>query len=136
MRGMLDGGWLVWVGVALGSALGGVLRYLVIDGITMVADPRFPWGTLVVNAVGSLAIGVIAAAVSPESRLVVSPAVRHTLMGGILGGFTTFSSFSLQTLVLVQTGELGAALLNVLGSVALCLAACAAGWTVGLWWLR
>jgi CrcB protein len=133
---MADGSALVWVGVALGSAVGGLLRYLVVDAVTAVADPRFPWGTLVVNVSGSLAIGVLGALASPESRLTISPALRHTLMGGILGGFTTFSSFSLQTLVLVQTGELGAALLNVLGSVSLCLVACAAGWWAGLWWLR
>jgi CrcB protein len=52
----------------------------------------------------------------------------------VLGGFTTFSSFSLQTLALVQTGDLGAALLNVLGSVVLCFLACAAGWSAGAWW--
>jgi fluoride exporter len=133
---MGEGGWMVWAGVALGSALGGVLRYGVIDAVTAVADPRFPWGTLVVNVSGSLAIGVIAAIASPDSRIALSPALRHTLMGGVLGGFTTFSSFSLQTLVLVQTGEMGAGLLNVLGSVVLCIAACAAGWSAGLWWLR
>ena len=129
-------GWMVWAGVALGSAAGGVLRYAVVDAITAVADPRFPWGTLVVNVSGSLAIGLVAAAASPDSRMALSPAVRHALMGGVLGGYTTFSSFSLQTLVLAQTGETGAALLNVLGSVVLCIAASAAGWLAGLWWWR
>ena len=132
---MLDGGWLVWVGVALGSALGGVLRYVVVDAVTIVADPRFPWGTLAVNVAGSLVIGVVAAAAAPESRVIVSPMMRHVLLGGLLGGFTTFSSFSVQTLVLAQTGEFGAALLNVLANVVLCLAACAAGWSAGAWWL-
>lgn len=133
---MGEGGWLVWIGVALGSAFGGVLRYVVIEGVTALADPRFPWGTLVVNVSGSLVIGAIGAMASPGSRFDITPALRHTLMGGVLGGFTTFSTFSLQTLVLVQTGEFGAALLNVLGSAVLCIAACFAGWSAGLWWAR
>lgn len=133
---MTEGGWYIWLGVAVGSAFGGVVRYAVIDLVTAMADPRFPWGTLVVNISGSLLIGMLGAVASPESRVALSPALRHTLMGGVLGGFTTFSSFSLQTLALVQTGELGAALLNVLLSVTLCIGACAGGWTAALWWVR
>ena len=85
-----------------------MLRYVVIEGVTALADPRFPWGTLVVNVSGSLVIGVIGAVASPGSRVDITPVLRHTLMGGVLGGFTTFSTFSLQTLVLVQTGEFAA----------------------------
>ena len=82
---------------------------------------------MVVNVLGSLAIGVLFVATGPDSRLIVSATMRQFLMVGILGGFTTFSSFSLQTLTLIRGGEMGAALLNVGLSVGLCLLAAWAG---------
>ena len=90
----------------------------------------FPWGTLTVNILGSLLIGVVAAAAAPESRLLLSPTTREFLMLGLLGGFTTFSSFSLQTLNLVIDGEWLLAAGNAAGSVALGLIAVWIGFSI------
>lgn len=107
--------------VALGSALGGVARYGVSGMVARWFGETFPWGTLLVNVVGSFAIGLFATFTSTEGRWLVPPATRTFFMIGILGGFTTFSSFSLQTLNLARDGEWLYAGLNILGSVALCL---------------
>lgn len=131
---------LVWV--ALGGALGSALRFIVSGFVAhRLADPlarlsgkwlsvAFPWGTLTVNIVGSLLIGVVAALVSPDGRWMVSPALRQFLMLGVLGGFTTFSSFSLQTLELLRDGEWFMASANILLSVVICLIAVWAGFTL------
>ncbi|NJL09028.1 MAG: fluoride efflux transporter CrcB [Methylacidiphilales bacterium] len=92
----------------------------------------FPWGTLVVNVAGSFAIGLIAAFALPEGRLYLPASVRLFLMFGICGGFTTFSSFSLQTLNLIRDGEFLWAGANIVLSVVLCLAATWAGLALGL----
>ena len=105
--------------VALGSALGGVARHAASGMVARWFGETFPWGTLLVNIAGSFAIGLFATLT--EGRLFVSPATRTFFMIGIFGGFTTFSSFSLQTLDLARDGEWLYAGLNVLGSVALCL---------------
>ena len=91
----------------------------------------FPWGTLVVNAVGSTLIGLIAAVAGPDGRLLLSPDLRQWLMIGVLGGFTTFSSFSLETLVLIQRDQWLLATGNVVFSVGLCLGGVWAGWSLG-----
>jgi CrcB protein len=114
-----------WIG--FGSALGGVLRYWLSGLVAGSAGETFPWGTILVNVTGSFAIGAIAGFSSPDSRFLVSPDVRQFLMAGVCGGYTTFSSFSLQTLALARGGEPARALSNVLLSVALCLAAVYAG---------
>jgi len=87
----------------------------------------FPWGTFIVNAIGSFAIGIVYFLSGTDSPVVISATTRQVVMAGILGGFTTFSSFSLQTLTLVRDGELAAAAGNALGSVAIGLAAVWAG---------
>lgn len=102
--------------VALGGSVGAVLRYLV--GLVV----AFPAGTLTVNVVGSLAIGFVWAALADKS-----PGSLPFLMTGVLGGFTTFSTFSLDTLRLVQDGRLSAAGAYILASVLLSLLACFAG---------
>lgn len=107
------------VAVGLGGALGAVLRYLV--GLAV----AFPLGTLTVNVVGSLIIGIIWAVFNAKGLQAWLPLV----MTGFLGGFTTFSAFSLDTLRLVEAGRLAAAGGYVMASVLLSLAACA----VGLW---
>lgn len=84
-----------------------------------------------VNVTGSLIIGFIAALTGPDSRLVVSPNTRNFLMVGLCGGYTTFSSFSLQTLELVRNRDFGEAFGNILLSVAACLAAVAIGFIAG-----
>jgi len=107
--------------IALGSALGGVLRYWCSGLIARWFGETFPWGTIVVNVVGSLLIGLIATLSGPDGRLLVGTTLRQFMMLGLLGGFTTFSSFSLQTLALAQSGEWVQAATNVVGSVLLCL---------------
>jgi CrcB protein len=105
------------VSVALGGALGAVLRYLI--GLAV----AFPLGTLTVNLVGSLIIGIVWAVFNAKGLQAWLPFI----MTGILGGFTTFSAFSLDTLRLVEAGRLAAAGGYVMASVLLSLVACAAG---------
>lgn len=107
--------------VILGSGLGGGLRYWLSGFIAHHFGETFPWGTLAVNVIGSFAIGFFATMTGTEGRWLVSPAGRTFFMVGICGGFTTFSSFSLQTLNLARDAEWLYAGLNILGSVALCL---------------
>ena len=114
--------------VALGGALGSVGRFWCAETIARYAGTAFPWGTLLVNVVGSFVIGVVAGLAAPGGRLDVPLSVQQFVVVGILGGFTTFSAFSVQTLGLLQKGALGAAAMNVVGSVALCLGAVALGW--------
>ena len=111
--------------IAAGGAIGAVGRYLASIGIHRFADRGFPWGTLTVNVVGSLLIGLVF--VWLTERSVASPLWRAFLMIGLLGGFTTFSSFSLETLNLLQEGAAFRALGNVLLSVSLCILACGLG---------
>ncbi|MBE0530785.1 MAG: fluoride efflux transporter CrcB [Rhodospirillales bacterium] len=117
--------------VIIGSALGGGARYWCSGFIARTIGETFPWGTLTVNAVGSLIIGLIAALTGPDGRLLMGTEARQFIMMGVLGGFTTFSSFSLQTLSLAQDGEWTRAGLNVVGSVVVCLVAVWAGWALG-----
>ncbi len=112
--------------VAVGGAAGSVLRYLVGLWVARLAGTGFPWGTLLINIVGSFIIGWLATGARPDAVT-----MRLLLMVGFCGGFTTFSSFSLQTLELLQQGAWLAAWGNVLGSVTLCLAATSAGWAIG-----
>ena len=115
--------------IALGGALGSVARYWCSVAIAAKSGGAFPWGTLFVNVAGSLLIGVAMGAI--ESRWQNSPAgrdfVNHFFMIGVLGGFTTFSSFSLQTLALIRERLWWQASANVALSVSLCLLAVAFG---------
>ena len=109
--------------ITLGSAVGGLARYWVSILFTTLLGPGFPWGTLVVNVTGSFVIGLFAALTGPDGRMITTPDARQFVMVGLCGGYTTFSSFSLQTLTLMQAGDSGRAALNVAGSLVLCLAA-------------
>ncbi|MBI3875235.1 MAG: fluoride efflux transporter CrcB [Verrucomicrobia bacterium] len=109
--------------IALGSALGGVLRFWLSGVVAARFGEVFPLGTLVVNVSGSFLIGFIFTFTGSEGRVLFSPTARNFLMAGICGGYTTFSSFSLQTLNLARDGEFLYAGLNALLSVALCLIA-------------
>ena len=110
-----------WIG--LGSAIGGVSRYWGSSVVVRLTNEGFPWGTIVVNVTGSLIIGFVATLMPPDSRVVIFPHARDFLMIGVLGGYTTFSAFSLQTLNLAREGQWVPAATNVFLSVALCLIA-------------
>ena len=119
--------------VAIGGALGSLARYWIAELFAALGVVSFPWATLVANVSGSLLIGLLAALTGPDARLLVAPEVRAFWMVGFCGGYTTFSSFSLQTLTLAQTGDWPRAGLNVALSLLLCLAAVAAGYMLGSW---
>jgi CrcB protein len=117
---------ILWVG--LGSALGGMARYVVAQGVDRVTSIDFPMGTLVVNGLGSLLIGCLAIWTQENGPLAgLAENGQRFLMMGVMGGFTTFSSFSLQTLQLIEKGHFLAALINVVSSVLVCLMAVALG---------
>ncbi|HVZ91340.1 MAG TPA: fluoride efflux transporter CrcB [Rhizomicrobium sp.] len=111
----------IYLLVALGSALGGVARYFGSGLVAAAFGETFPWGTLAVNALGSFVIGFFAALTAPDGRVFVSAEGRQFVMAGLCGGFTTFSSFSLQTLNLMRDGEWLYAGGNIVGSVSFCL---------------
>jgi CrcB protein len=112
---------MLWLAVALGSALGGVTRFAVGLSMERVFGDGFPWGTLTINVLGSFAIGLVGALTQPHGAMPASTAVRVFAMVGFCGGFTTFSAFSLQTMELLQKGAIVAAALYGAGSVALCV---------------
>ena len=116
-------GWQVYVAVTLGSAFGGLARYAMSGAVASAFGETFPWGTLLVNILGSFIIGFFATLTATDGRLFVSATTRQFIMAGLCGGFTTFSSFSLQTLNLMRDDEWLAAGGNIAGSVALCLIA-------------
>jgi CrcB protein len=122
-----------YVLVAVGSALGGLARYWCSARVMVLAGGTFPWGTFVVNVLGSCLIGAALGSMEPNSRWALSETARSWLnyffMIGVLGGFTTFSAFSMQTLMLMRTNQWGLAGANVLLSVAACLIAV----FVGFW---
>ena len=111
----------LWIG--LGSALGGMARYWCTGVMARLLGETFPWGTLLVNILGSLIIGFFATATAPDGRLFVGAEARQFVMIGLLGGYTTFSSFSVQTLSLLNDVEWLYAGLNIGLSVILCLLA-------------
>jgi CrcB protein len=112
---------LTYAWVALGGALGSMARFWMANAVAAVTGPTFPWGTLGINVIGSFVIGLTYALTGPSGRFDVSSDARIFVMVGLCGGFTTFSSFSLQTLMLMQDGHMLRAGAYILGSVALCL---------------
>lgn len=117
-----------YVWIAAGAAIGGVLRYSVSGMAARAAGEWFPWGTLLVNVSGCLFIGFFAALAGPEGRLIVPAHIRLFVMTGLCGGYTTFSTFSYETLRLVQDGEWSYAGWNILSTMVLCLAGVWAGY--------
>ena len=117
--------------VAGGGALGAMLRFWVGGWLLRQLGDGLPWGTLTVNLAGSALIGALAA-LADSGRVALPSEVRLFLMVGLLGGFTTFSAFSLQTVGLLRAGDFTAAGLNVVLSVMLCLAATFAGHLVAM----
>src|ERR1700748_1196943 len=117
-----------YVAVAVGGAMGSVARFWLAGVMTTLTGPRFPWGTLLINVLGSLVIGLVAAATLTPERIAMHPSMRVFLMTGVCGGFTTFSAFSLQTLELMQGGELVPAFGYAIRSVVLWVLAPHRGW--------
>ncbi|TVR95887.1 MAG: fluoride efflux transporter CrcB [Rhodospirillales bacterium] len=122
----------LFLAVALGASLGSVARYLVSVAMLDLLGPGFAWGTLTVNVLGSLLIGLYATLTEPDGRLMASPATRHFVLTGFCGGFTTFSIFSLETLLLVERGDHLLAGLNIGISAGLWLVAVWVGYRVGV----
>jgi len=117
---------MMWLLVAVGGALGSMARY----GINQAADlwlpADFPFGTFIVNAAGCLAFGVIAGI--GERSGVMTPALRVFCLTGVLGGLTTFSSYSYESFALARGGTWGLVLLNAIGQLIVGFAAVAGGW--------
>ena len=111
--------------IAGGGAVGAVLRYWVSSGVYALTGRGFPYGTLVVNVLGSVVMGFLY--VWLLERMPGGVALRAFLLVGLLGAFTTFSTFSLETLNLMEAGQIARAVLNTLLSVVLCVAAAALG---------
>jgi CrcB protein len=113
----------IYLWVALGSALGGTVRYWCTDVVAQSIGAAFPWGTILVNVSGSFVIGFAATLTGPDGRLLIGTTARQFVMVGLCGGYTTFSSFSLETFDLIRDGEWVRAASNIVLSVVLCLIA-------------
>ena len=122
---------LEYVLIAVGSAIGGVARFWISGMIESRIGQEFPWGTLVVNVSGSFVIGLFIAIASVEGRWIGTPHFRNFFTVGLCGGYTTFSSFSLQTLHLAQEYRWLLAGGNVVLSLALCFVFVWAGFALG-----
>lgn len=112
-----------YIWIMIGSALGGAARYWCSGFVADRIGETFPWGTISVNVIGSFVIGFFATVTGPDGRFLVGTTARQFVMIGLCGGYTTFSSFSLQTLSLARDGEWARAGGNIGLSVALCLLA-------------
>jgi CrcB protein len=115
--------------IAIGGAVGSVLRFLVSTSVHRVMGKDFPYGTLTVNVLGSLLMGFLF--IMLVERQISSIELRSGVLFGVLGAFTTFSSFSFETLALVESGDLGKAFINVSMSVTCCLLATWVGLGIG-----
>jgi fluoride exporter len=120
-------GWIF-----LGSGLGGLLRFLCSGLVARAFGETFPWGTLLVNVIGSFLIGLYAIVTGPDGRLLVGSTARQFVMIGVFGGYTTFSSFSLQTLNLARDGQWALAAANIILSLVLCLGGVWLGFAAGV----
>ena len=121
---------LTYLWIAIGGALGSVARFACAEWIVARWPGAFPWGTLFVNVLGSLIIGMMAGFGESGVRWQLPLLARQFVMIGILGGYTTFSSFSLQTLMLARNGAWILAGLNAAASVLLCVLAAWAGFAL------
>ncbi len=122
---------MIWLAVTLGGALGSMLRHGVNEFFGHVIGRPGPYATATVNVIGSLVIGVLAGLIA-SARLHQTPAMRAFVFVGILGGFTTFSSFMLDSLTLTESRQVSAALLNIAGQVVFGYAAAYLGFRFAL----
>jgi CrcB protein len=118
---------MVYLWVAIGGALGSMARFWLANTMAVWTGAEFPWGTLLINVIGSFVISFFGMLTGTAARFAVPYEARIFVTVGLCGGFTTFSSFSLQTIDLLRTGQPFRAVLYVAASVILCLAACALG---------
>ncbi len=118
-----------WGLLFCGGGLGAIMRFGLALWVDQRTPPSFPWGTFAVNVVGCFAIGLLVT--WADARHGLGPALRLFLVAGVLGGFTTFSTFSLETWELIDAGWPLAALGNALGSLAACMTAVVAGVLLG-----
>ena len=116
--------------IAVGSALGGMARFWCSGVVARLIGETFPWGTILVNVLGSFFVGFFATLTGPDGRVFADTLTRQFVMIGIFGGYTTFSSFSLQTLNLLQDGEWWLAGANIALSLIVCLIAVWAGFAL------
>ena len=124
---------MIYFWVAVSGAIGSMARLWLGVKVTLLTGLAFPWGTILVNIIGSLVIGFVATLTGPNGRVVVPVNAQAFVMVGLCGGFTTFSAFSLQTLELARDGRLLYAGGNIMLSVVLCLTAVALGhWSATL----
>ena len=120
---------MILLAVGIGGGLGALLRYVVAGAIQSAAWPGYPWGIFVVNITGGLAMGLIVEL--SALKLQMSPEMRAFLTTGILGGYTTFSTFSLDSVLLIERGQYASAVTYVVGSTVLSILAVFAGmWAV------
>lgn len=119
--------------VGVGGAIGGASRFVVSDAVGQRWGMTFPWGTLIVNVTGALLIGIFVGLARAYAGGFDSPLMRDLIITGVLGGYTTVSSFSLQTINLVLDRRTALATLNVVASTTLCLVAVALGYFGMIW---
>jgi len=124
-------GLLQILAIVGGGALGALGRFWMAGGVYRLLGRELPWGTLMVNTLGSFLMGLLF--VLFMERSTAGAELRAGVLVGFLGAFTTFSTFSMETLALIESGYPGRALLNVMLSVLVCLAACWAGLLLGRW---
>jgi CrcB protein len=118
---------MIYLWVAIGGALGSVARFWLGNAMAVAVGSEFPWGTLLINVLGSFVISFFGLLTGTSQKFAVPYEARVFVTVGLCGGFTTFSSFSLQTVELMRTGQAGRAGIYVAASLILCLAACALG---------
>jgi CrcB protein len=118
---------VVYLWVAVGGALGSMARFWLGNAMVLAVGSEFPWGTLLINVIGSFVISFFGMLTGTSQRFPMPYEARVFVTVGLCGGFTTFSSFSLQTIELARTGQAGRAGIYIAASVILCLAACALG---------
>ena len=122
---------ITYLWIAIGSALGGAARYALTLWAARAWGETFPWGTLLINVLGSFVIGLFFNLTMADGPLPASAHLRLFVMAGLCGGFTTFSAFSLQALLLLRGGEWVSGFAYMAGSVVLCLAAVLLGHWLG-----
>ena len=122
------GGFAVYLWVAIGGAIGSVARFALGNAMTMALGTDFPWGTLLINVLGSFVISFFGVLTGMNARYPMPAEARIFVSVGLCGGFTTFSAFSLQTVELARNGHPMRAALYVAASAFLCIIACALGY--------